>query len=518
MPAVPLALPAEFLQTELTANAEYHRREGERRTAQNGSGISSSVDDDEDATESTARAAGANRLSWDEEALDTSSSQDEEDEEGEEGSDESEEDLDEPPLLFPVITASPGRPQIEASAPRRRSRSHSRSRLSRSVSWHITVPEDDDDVDDPEDPREANPSRDRTSFLRPDSHLFDATHSTISSHQDDHLTQRTRPSQKSRIIIIYAAIFAVAYVVSLDSNTGYLYLNFACSEFGALASFSTVAICQQMVFAIAKPPIAKLSDVFGRAEALVFSIALYASGYGIVATAQSLQGVIGGIVLQSAGNTGVLVLQSIIIADLTTAQWRGLVIALVNLPYLINFAVAGPLVDAVMGQYGWRFGYGMWSIVVPLAATPLIVILAIGQHQARKVGLMKRKSVFGRGLKTSLYRLGKEIDAAGLIIFTLAWLFLLGPLTLAGHGGNAANSLPGSLSVILVFFGAMLLIAFVFWESRASNPILPLRFLKNRAVVCVCVIGILDFASFYLSWTFLSAFVSIVDMSATGKV
>lgn len=35
-------------------------------------------------------------------------------------------------------------------------------------------------------------------------------------------------------------------MTSLDANTGYLYLNFACSEFGALASFSTVAIMQQV--------------------------------------------------------------------------------------------------------------------------------------------------------------------------------------------------------------------------------------------------------------------------------
>jgi len=52
---------------------------------------------------------------------------------------------------------------------------------------------------------------------------------------------------------IYLAIFSVSYITSLDANTGYLYLNFACSEFGALASFSTIQIVQQLCYAIAKP-------------------------------------------------------------------------------------------------------------------------------------------------------------------------------------------------------------------------------------------------------------------------
>ena len=53
--------------------------------------------------------------------------------------------------------------------------------------------------------------------------------------------------------VVYASIFCICFFTSLEANTAYLYFNFATSEFGALASFSTVAIAQQMVFAVAKP-------------------------------------------------------------------------------------------------------------------------------------------------------------------------------------------------------------------------------------------------------------------------
>ena len=316
-------------------------------------------------------------------------------------------------------------------------------------------------------------------------------------------------------LLVYSAIFCVAYVTSLDSNTGYLYLNFACSEYGALASFSTVAIVQQMVFAIAKPPIAKLSDVVGRPQAYVLSLVFYVCGYIVVATTASLRGLIGGICLQSAGTTGIQVLQSIIIADTTTAKWRGLVIGIVNLPFLINFAVAGPMVDLVMRHGGWRFGFAIWTVVVPLAATPLLLTLLVGQRRARRAGLATRSSLTDKPWREALRQLATELDLLGLLLFTGGWLLILLPLTLAGHGERQAQ-VP---MTTFILGGVGLLVVFGWWETRAAVPILPYQFLTNSAVVCTCVVGVLDFASFYISWTFLSSFVQILkgwDQTKTG--
>ncbi len=221
-------------------------------------------------------------------------------------------------------------------------------------------------------------------------------------------------------LLVYSAIFCVAYVSSLDSNTGYLYLNFACSEYGALASFSTVAIVQQMVFAIAKPPIAKLSDVVGRPQAYVLSLCFYVCGYLVVASTSSLRSLIGGICLQSAGTTGIQVLQSIIIADTTTAKWRGLVIGIVNLPFLINFAVAGPMVDLVMRHGGWRFGFAIWTVVMPLAATPLLLTLLVGQRRAQRAGLATRSWLRDKPWRSALRQLATELDVVGLLLLRVA--------------------------------------------------------------------------------------------------
>lgn len=315
-------------------------------------------------------------------------------------------------------------------------------------------------------------------------------------------------------ILIYAAIFCIAYVTSLDANTSYLYLNFACSEFGSLASFSTIAIVQQLCFAIAKPPIAKLSDVFGRAEAYAFSLILYVCGYLFVAKAPSLNQLIGGIGLQSTGTTGLQVLQSIIIADSTTAKWRGLIIGIVNLPYLINFAVAGPLANAVLVNKDWRFGFLLWTFVVPLAASPLLITLFVGQRRAKLAGLMTRNPIKSRWCLPALHELSNEIDAIGLILFSVGFALMLVPMSEFGKGAAI------TISPQQMLMGSALVIAlFLIWEGFAKNPILPYRFLTNLSVVCICIVGVLDFCSFYLSWTFLSSFIQVLkgwDQTRTG--
>ncbi|CAD6912035.1 unnamed protein product [Tilletia controversa] len=308
------------------------------------------------------------------------------------------------------------------------------------------------------------------------------------------LTQRNnRRRNKYRYAVLYSAIFCIAFAISLDGNTGYLYLNWACSEFGALSAFSTVSIVQQLTMAIAKPPLAKISDVFGRAQAYTFSLLLYMCGYLIVTFSASLRSLLCGLMLVSAGITGLQTLQSIIVADTTAPRYRGLVIGLCNLPFLINFLLAGPLVDLVLRNGTWRLGYGMWVIAMPIAAAPLLVTLTIGQRHARRAGLRHRVLDESQNLGHTMRILATELDVFGIVLFSVAKL--------------------------LFILGLVLVAAFIRWEAFVREPLLPLRFFTNKTVVLVCLIGIADFGSFFLSWSYLSSFVQIVkgwDQTQTG--
>ena len=54
--------------------------------------------------------------------------------------------------------------------------------------------------------------------------------------------------------------------------------------------------------------------------------------------------------------SGLQLLTQIIIADITTLKWRGLVSALTSSPFIINAFVGSNLANIVLERLGWRWG------------------------------------------------------------------------------------------------------------------------------------------------------------------
>ena len=133
---------------------------------------------------------------------------------------------------------------------------------------------------------------------------------------------------------------------------------------------------------MSKPAIAKFADLAGRMWALAIALVLYSCGYAWMSMSSSLGTLLCGVVIQALGYTGAQVLQSVIIADTTAAKWRGLVIGLNMLPFMINFTIAGPLANVALRYYDWRTGYRLWVVLGPIAALPLLTLLA-HRHPSR---------------------------------------------------------------------------------------------------------------------------------------
>lgn len=126
----------------------------------------------------------------------------------------------------------------------------------------------------------------------------------------------------------------------------------------------------------------QLADVWSRPHALTLSVILYAVGYAMVAGSKNITTVVAGQVVYTLGNTGITfckhhradlemyrltfhlalhIVNSLLIADITSLQWRPFVDGMVNLPYVLNAFVAGFIVDGVNGYSanGWRWGVSL---------------------------------------------------------------------------------------------------------------------------------------------------------------
>jgi len=197
-------------------------------------------------------------------------------------------------------------------------------------------------------------------------------------------------------------------------------------------------------------------------------VLFYVVGYILIATSNGVSQFAAGTVFQAAyvpisrvscthahqmliiysGSTGLQLLTQVIIADITSLRYRGLLSSLMSLPYIINAFVGSKIAASITTAdpvNGWRWGYGMFSILVPCTIFPVVSTLAWGERRALKLGLVKvdKAAAIGKsdgagGVKAffkSAVAFVIDMDLMGLVLLGTGWALLLIALTLAGADG-----------------------------------------------------------------------------------
>lgn len=238
---------------------------------------------------------------------------------------------------------------------------------------------------------------------------------------------------------------------------------------------------------------AKIANVFGRLEAFTISIFLYVLGYIQMAGSQNIQTFASAQIFYSAGFTGLLILQQIFIADTSDLTWRALVASLPDIPFLVTVWI-GPIIAQDL-SFNWRWGYGLWAIVLPLAFLPLALSLFVNMRKAAKQGILPPKPWQGLSIGQGVTSLWFELDIMGLLLLSAAISLILLPLTLAATAGWANPSM-----IAMIVIGCVCLVALALWESNkklAPTPFLSLRMLLNQNVIIGCVAGFFYFGKYH---------------------
>ncbi len=135
---------------------------------------------------------------------------------------------------------------------------------------------------------------------------------------------------------------------------------------------------------------AKIANVFGRLEAFSFSVFLYIIGYIQMAGSNNVKTFASAQILYAAGSTGLQILQQIFIADTSDLLNRALFSSLPDIPFLITVWVGPPIAQSILGRTTWRWGYGIWTIVLPISFMPLALALFLNRRKAARLGILPR--------------------------------------------------------------------------------------------------------------------------------
>ncbi|TKW57478.1 Siderophore iron transporter 3 [Colletotrichum tanaceti] len=346
-----------------------------------------------------------------------------------------------------------------------------------------------------------------------------------------------REAKQSRLSLhlVGASVLVCAWAYSLDGSTTSYYSIDASSHYRQHSSvLSTLSIATGVVSAVSKPSVAKVADVTSRPYTYVVTLLFYVVGYAVAASSASVAAYVAGEVLVAVGSSGLDLANDIIVADLTPLEWRGFVGSLLSTPFVVNTWFAGKIVDAVQARGQWRWGYGMFAIIMPAALGPAIATLLYLDRKARNGGVVTlasssaarrraaeeraaaedkgydggpRGAVVGARAPSeespapppepsatwteSLKRGLVEMDAFGLVLLGFGWTLLLLPFSLktyADHGWRNRSL------VAMMVTGGVLLGAYVVYELKwAKVPSAPRRLVTNKTFLMAIVID-----SFYM--------------------
>ncbi|KAM0754605.1 MFS general substrate transporter [Meredithblackwellia eburnea MCA 4105] len=321
-----------------------------------------------------------------------------------------------------------------------------------------------------------------------------------------------------KIWMLYISVAMVCYGFSLQQNTTYTYLAFATSSMGHHSLLGAITTTTTVISGVARPFLAKLADTTSRPNTYLFSLTLYVLGFILLASAKEVNTIAAGQVIFTLGATGVDLVNNIIIGDITPLQWRGFCLAVSASPFIINGFIAGFITDAIGGAGSWRWGFGMFCIILPVCMAPALTVLFWADVKAKKLGALSIASPsdqFSTGKhpeqQNSLVQLWlyyfEIMDAVGLILLGFSWSLILLPFTLAS---GAVDGWKNASMIAMEVVGWVLFVVFLVYETRfCAHPLMPRRVL-NRTFVTVVASDILYFIAGNLQLTFYSSWIYVL--------
>ncbi|WP_424212044.1 MDR family MFS transporter [Streptomyces sp. BI20] len=241
-------------------------------------------------------------------------------------------------------------------------------------------------------------------------------------------------------------------------------------ELGGLEHLSWVVTAYTLATAASTPIWGKIGDMYGRKGAFLTSIVIFLIGSATSGMAQDMGQLIGFRALQGLGAGGLMVGVMAIIGDLIPPRERGKYQGMMA-GVMALAMIGGPLVGGTITDHlGWRWSF---YINLPLGAVALAMVTAV-------LHLPKKRA---RG----------SIDYLGAGLLTVA---ITSTVLLTTWGGTEYAW--GSAEILgLIAVGVVSTVAFIWSQTRAAEPIMPLHIFRSRNFTLMSVIGFLvGFAMF----------------------
>jgi len=293
------------------------------------------------------------------------------------------------------------------------------------------------------------------------------------------------------------AVMSALFLVALDQTIISTALGKIVEDFDAFTSLSWIVTAYLLTTTITVPIAGKLSDLFGRKAMLITGVTIFTIGSLLSGSSQDVMQLIMWRALQGIGGGIITANAFTIVGDLFAARergrWQGLIGAVFAVASVVGPLLGGFLTEthSVFGIPGletsWRWTF--W-INVPIGIAALIVV-----------------AIFSPTLR---HAVKARIDVVGAALLALA----LGTLILAidnteqtfsGFLDASGWSLAG-LRIAMYAVVVLSIAALIAVERKVMEPIINLKFFRNRNFNAILGVALLQGAAFLGSILYLTQF------------
>ncbi|MFE6628675.1 MFS transporter [Streptomyces rochei] len=242
---------------------------------------------------------------------------------------------------------------------------------------------------------------------------------------------------------------------------------------GGQSAYTWVVTASLLTMTASTPLWGKLADLVSKKALVQIALIVYVVGSVVAGLSQNPAMLITARAIQGLGAGGLSALAQIIMAAMISPRERGRYSGYLGATFAVA-TVGGPLLGGVITDTSWLGWRWCLYVGVPFAILALIVL-----QKTLHLPVVKRKV---------------KVDWAGAFFVTAAVCLLLVWVTFADDKYDWMSWQTGAM----VGGAIVLTLIFLFVESKASEPIIPLRLFRNRTITLASLaslfVGIAMFA------------------------